>query len=130
MENCVGVGGIKSIDTIESHMNIFLRSVLDKRRIESSLHFQSLPPLMSQSGHSVKWNGRAQLPADLCRTSADHHKKVKFASDNQLNNDNNDSDCGGNNNGDVRSCCLIFECQGVNASFEVKHNNNDDNEQS
>ena len=34
VDNCVGVGGVKSIDMIrESHMNICLRSVLDKRRI-------------------------------------------------------------------------------------------------
>ena len=108
LEDCVGVGGVKSIDMIrESHMNIFLRSVLDKRRNGSSLQFQSHSSLMSQTGHSVELNGRAQLPADFCRTSEDNHKKVKFASNNQLNNDNNDNGCGGDSNGDVGSCCSI-----------------------
>ena len=40
VENCVGVDGLKSLDMIgESHMNICLRSVIDKRPIESSLYF-------------------------------------------------------------------------------------------
>ena len=66
MENCVGVGGVKSIDMIEeSQMNICLRSILDKRRIGSSLYFRANSSLMSQTGHSVKLNGRAQLPADF-----------------------------------------------------------------
>ena len=44
-EDCVGVGGSGSR---ESHMNIVLKLVRDKRRIMSSLHFQSRPLLIAQ----------------------------------------------------------------------------------
>ena len=111
-------------------MNIFLRSVLDRRRIGSPLHFQSHSSLMSQTGHNVKLNGRAQVPADLCRTSADNHKKVKFANNNQLNNDNDNNGCGGDNNGDVGSCCSILNVRGLtsvlNSNTTTTMNNHDD----
>ena len=54
-EHCVGVGGFGSSEFVgvggcesrESHMNTFLGLVRDKRRILSSLHFQSCPPLIA-----------------------------------------------------------------------------------
>ena len=116
VENCVGVGGVKSIDMIrESHMNICLRSVLDKRRIGSSLHFQLCSSLISQIGRSVKLNGRAQFPVDFCRTSAYNHKKVRFANHNQFNDNsnNNNNGCGGDNDGEVGLCNSILNVRGL-----------------
>ena len=47
-ESCAGVGGLKSCSMSgELHMNICLSTVRDKRRMQSSLHFQSCPPLSS-----------------------------------------------------------------------------------
>ena len=48
-EGCGGIGGLKSCSMSgKSHMNTFLKTVRDVRRMQSSLHFQPCSLLSSQ----------------------------------------------------------------------------------
>ena len=119
-------------------MNICLTSMRDKRRIESSVHFQSCTVSSSQiveksaqTDHSVK--GRAQLPAYCCKTNVNNHKKVRLGDNNQFN-DSNDDDRGGNNGGGVGLCCSSFEIRGLtsvlksNTTTTMNSHTDDDND--
>ena len=114
--NCVGVGGLGSR---ESLTNILLKLVRDKRRIMSSLHFQSCPLMIAQIVEQL-----CQIVHDvrghLCKKDhvrADHRKQVRFQDHiNQCNNNHNqedNKDDGYNDVGVGYCCCYRFEIEGL-----------------
>ena len=97
------IGGFESR---ESHMNIFLGLVRDKRRISSSLHFQSSALLIAQIvEQNCQIEHDVKLSRHFCKTSqveSCNHRRVRFEDNvNQCNNhDNHDN----HDNNDVRQC--------------------------
>ena len=91
----VGFGGFGSQ---RSHMDIFLEVVQDKRRILSSLHFQSCPLLIAQIVDQAEHEQAidVKLSRYFCKighVEADNRRSVRFADNvNQCNNHDNHDD--------------------------------------